>query len=129
MEWVISIAVILSLIGSIMWVRPSPREHVLSKIRLHARKLGFSVQIAHLETPRGKGQMEPEKIRVPAYRILRSDLSRDERDQWKTWQIFKTENVSNQGLPAGCRRGQGPGRQCRRRCRDRARCARSAGPA
>jgi hypothetical protein len=74
---------------------------MLSKIRLHARKLGFSVQIAHLETPRGKGQMEPEKIRVPAYRILRSDLSRDERDQWKTWQIFKTENVSNQGLPAG----------------------------
>ena len=101
MEWVISIAVMLSLIGSIMWIRPSPREHLLSKIRLHARQLGFTVQIAHLETPRGKGQLEPEKIRVPAYRILRNELSRDERDQWTSWQIFRIENVANQGLPKG----------------------------
>ncbi|WP_052063402.1 hypothetical protein [Nitrincola sp. A-D6] len=45
--------------------------------------------------------MEPEKIRVPAYRVLRNDLSRDERDQWTSWQVFRTENVANQGLPDG----------------------------
>lgn len=101
MEWVISIVVMLSLLGSIMWLRPSPRERMVSIVRLHARQLGFSVQIAHLETPRAKGEMEPEKIRVPAYRMLRSDLSSDQRDQWASWQIFRTENVANQGLPAG----------------------------
>lgn len=101
MEWVISIVVMLSLIGSIMWIRPSPRERMLSRIRLHARQLGFTVQIANLETTRGKGEMEPEKIRVPAYRMLRNDLSRDEKENWQSWQIFRTENVANQGLPEG----------------------------
>lgn len=101
MEWVISIVVMLSIIGSIMWIRPSPRERMISTIRLHARKLGFIVQLAHLETTRGKGQMEPEKIRVPAYRVLRSDLTRDEKDHWISWQIFRMENVANEGLPLG----------------------------
>ncbi|MFN3880973.1 MAG: hypothetical protein ACK4L8_06065 [Nitrincola lacisaponensis] len=101
MEWVISIVVMLSLIGSIMWIRPSPRERMVSQIRLHARKLGFTVQLAQLETTRAKGQTEPEKIRVPAYRVLRHDLSGDERERWISWQIFRTENVANQGLPAG----------------------------
>ena len=101
MEWVISIVVMLSLIGSIMWIRPSPRERMVSQVRLHARKLGFIVQIAQLETTRAKGEMEPEKVRLPAYRILRNDLSRDEKDRWTSWQIFRTDNVANQGLPQG----------------------------
>lgn len=101
MEWVISIVVMLSLIGSIMWMRPSPRERMMSEVRLHARKLGFIVQIAQLETTRAKGEMEPEKIRMPAYRVLRNDISRDEKDRWISWQIFRTENVANQGLPIG----------------------------
>lgn len=101
MEWVISIVVMLSLIGSIMWIRPSPRERMMSQVRLHARKLGFIVQIAQLETTRAKGEMEPEKVRLPAYRILRNDLTRDEKDHWKSWQIFRTDNVANQGLPQG----------------------------
>lgn len=101
MEWVISIVVMLSLIGSIMWIRPSPRERMVSQIRLHARKLGFTVQIAQLETTRAKGEMEPEKIRLPAYRVLRHDLTRDEKDHWISWQIFRTENVANQNLPLG----------------------------
>lgn len=101
MEWVISIVVMLSIIGSIMWIRPSPRERMVSMIRLHARKLGFIVQLAQLETTRGKGQMVAEKMHVPAYRVLRNDLTRQEKDQWISWQIFRIENVANQGLPAG----------------------------
>lgn len=101
MEWVISIAVMLSLVGSIMWIRPSPHERMMSQTRLHARKLGFIVQISQLETTRAKGEMEPENIRIPAYRILRNDLSRNEKDHWTSWQIFRTDNVANQGLPQG----------------------------
>ncbi|GAB2590211.1 hypothetical protein [Nitrincola alkalisediminis] len=109
MEWVISIVVMLSLVGSVMWIKPSPRERMQSQIRLHARALGFIVQIATIETPRAKGEMDVERKRLPAYRILRSDLSRDEKDQWNSWQAFRVENVANQGLPSqwSWKRGEG----------------------
>ncbi len=101
MEWVISIAVMLSLLGSIMWIRPSPREKLISEIRLHARKLGFTVQLAQVETTRGKGEMEPQKLRLPAYRFPRKELTKTEKGKWICWQVFRTENVANRGLPSG----------------------------
>ncbi|TVQ72048.1 MAG: hypothetical protein EA373_03480 [Oceanospirillales bacterium] len=101
MEWVISILVMLSLIGSIMWVKPSPREKLISEIRLHARKLGFTVKMAEIEATRGKGEMEPQKLRLPAYHLPRKYLTKSEKGQWICWQVFRTENAANRGLPEG----------------------------
>lgn len=101
MQWVIITIVMLSLLGSLMWIKPSPQQKLQASMRLHAKKLGFVVQIARIETTRGKGEMEPKKISVPAYRILRTDLPPDARDTWVSWQIFRIENVADAGLPPG----------------------------
>ncbi|WP_409526247.1 hypothetical protein [Nitrincola sp. MINF-07-Sa-05] len=101
MQWVIITLVMLSLLGSLMWIKPTPRQKMQAAMRLHAKQLGFLVQIARIETTRAKGEMEAEKISVPAYRILRTDLPPDLRDVWASWQIFRVENVADAGLPAG----------------------------
>ncbi|KAA0875827.1 hypothetical protein [Nitrincola tapanii] len=101
MEWFISIVVMLSIIGSLMYVMPSPRERMQSAMRLHARQLGFSVQLVQLELPRAKGELEPQKIRIPVYRSLRPQLSSEAKDTWRTWQVCRVENVANQGLLPG----------------------------
>jgi len=110
MHWVIITFVMLSLLGSLMWIKPSPREKMQAAMRLHAKQLGFMVQIARVETTRGKGEMEVEKISVPAYRILRDDLPQALRDRWISWQIFRVENVADSGLPAGWSWKKGEGK-------------------
>lgn len=100
MEWVISILVLLSLIGSVMWIKPSPRERMQSQMRLHARKAGLVVQLATLETPRARGETEPSQLRLTAYRRLRTEQARG-RVPLGVWQVFRIENIASEGLPSG----------------------------
>ncbi|WP_151704639.1 hypothetical protein [Nitrincola alkalilacustris] len=110
MQWVIITLVMLSLLGSLMWIKPTPRQRMQAAMRLHAKQIGFMVQIARIETTRGKGEMEAEKISVPAYRILRADLPQELRDRWVSWQIFRVDNVADSGLPVGWSWKKGEGK-------------------
>lgn len=101
MHWLIITFILCSLIGSMMWVMPSPRQRYQADLRMRARKLGIQVQLVRLEFPRGKGETEGETKSVPAYRILRQNLDRAEKDAWKAWQVLRIETLENEGLPSG----------------------------
>lgn len=102
MKWTIIVLIMMSLIGSMMWVMPSPRQRFQSKLRLDARKYGFQVQLSHLTLPRAKGEVESETISIPAYRLLRGDtVDRKERNVWIDWKIARIEALANEGLPNG----------------------------
>ena len=101
MKWAIIVLIMLSLIGSMMWVMPSPRQRFQSKLRLDARKLGFQVQLSRLEIPRAKGEMESEVINMPAYRMLRGKLDRSSKEQWVEWMVARVDAMAADGLPEG----------------------------
>jgi len=101
MKWAIIVLIMLSLIGSMMWVMPSPRQRFQSKLRLDARKLGFQVQLSRLEIPRAKGEMESEVINMPAYRMLRGKLDRNAKEQWVEWMVARVDAMAADGLPEG----------------------------
>lgn len=101
MKWLIITLVVSSLIGSVMWVMPSPRERFQAQLRLKARALGFQVQIAQLTLPRQRGETEGETLSVPVYRQLRSNLSGKEKDRWISWQVCHAETLATTGLPDG----------------------------
>ncbi|PSL14869.1 hypothetical protein CLV44_10645 [Marinobacterium halophilum] len=101
MEWVIIVFIVASLVGSVMWVMPSPRQRYQADLRMRARKLGIQVQLARLALPRAQGEMEAETISVPAYRFVRTNLERAERDAWIGWQVHRLATLNDAGLPDG----------------------------
>ncbi|WP_432698649.1 hypothetical protein ACQUQP_09975 [Marinobacterium sp. YM272] len=101
MKWLIITLVVSSLIGSVMWVMPSPRERFQAQLRLKARGLGFQVQIAQLNLPRQRGEMEAETLSVPVYRQLRTNLSGKEKSDWRSWQVCRAETLATEGLIDG----------------------------
>lgn len=42
--WIVLVLIMLALIGSIFWLKPSPRDQRLADLRLQAMKLGLSVK-------------------------------------------------------------------------------------
>jgi len=109
MKWFIIALVIASLLGSIMWVMPSPRQRYQAHLRLKARKLGIQVQLARVELPRARGETEPEVRTIPAYRIPRNNLERSERDNWTHWEVLRVETLDNAGLIEGWSWSKGQG--------------------
>ncbi len=101
MKWAIIVLIMLSLVGSMMWVMPSPRQRFQSKLRLEARKYGFNVSLAQLVFPRATGEVEPEKRNLPVYRMLRNNLEKAERNDWQEWAVARVVSQSNTGLPTG----------------------------
>ncbi len=101
MKWMIIIVIMMSLIGSMMWVMPTPRQKYQAALRMKAKQMGFLVQLERLKAPRAKGEMEPESRDMTAYRVIREGLSREEKNNFKTWQIFRIESISDIGLPSG----------------------------
>ncbi len=107
MKWTIIIVIMMSFIGSMMWMMPSPRERFQAKLRLHARSLGYNVQLARLTTPRAAGEVEPEIITVPAYRLMRSNMDRKESEALVPWQVHRVTSIASDGLPDGWSWAQG----------------------
>lgn len=101
MQWLIIVFIIASLIGSMLWVMPSPRQRYQADLRMRARKMGIQVQLARLELPRAKGETEGDILNVPAYRILRQNLDRKEKDSWNAWQVLRIETLNQEALPEG----------------------------
>ncbi|GGB90175.1 hypothetical protein GCM10011352_15250 [Marinobacterium zhoushanense] len=101
MKWLIIIFIVMSLIGSVMWVMPTPRQRFQAQLRLRAKPLGLHVQLANLQLPRQRGEVEGETLSVPVYRMQRLNLNRDEKANWKGWQLFRGETLANEGLTEG----------------------------
>lgn len=99
MKVLIIVFVVLSLLGSAMWMMPTQRERFQAKLRLKARGEGFQIQLVRLTAPRGKGEMEGNSHNVPAYRITRSNIDKKKAELLKPWQIFKVDAMANEGLP------------------------------
>jgi len=109
MKWAIIILIMMSLIGSMMWMMPSQRQKFQAKLRLKARELGFQVQLLRLTAPRAEGEMEGETSTITAYRMLRTNLTREQADQIRPWQIHRVRAVACDGLPDGWSWAQGEG--------------------
>lgn len=99
--WGIIVLIMLSLIGSMMWAMPTPREKAQALVRSKARTLGLQVQMVRLAAPRATGEAEAEEYERAAYRHLRHGLSAAQRERLQPWQLFRLESLANEGLPAG----------------------------
>ncbi|WP_290703406.1 hypothetical protein [Amphritea sp.] len=101
MEWAIIVLIMMSLLGSMMWVMPSPRQRFLAKLRLEASRQGFHVQIVRVTPPRAAGQVAPEVLSATAYRLPRFNLQKSEREGFIEWQVFRQTAIADTGLPEG----------------------------
>ena len=101
MKWAIIALIMMSLLGSMMWVMPSPRQRFLAKLRLQASRQGFHVQIVRITPPRAAGQVEPEVLSATAYRLPRLNLQKNEREGFTEWQVFRQTAIADTGLPEG----------------------------
>nr|WP_067289671.1 hypothetical protein [Marinobacterium profundum] len=99
--WGIIILIMLSLIGSMMWAMPTPREKAQAMVRSKARTLGLQVQMVRLTAPRATGEAEAEEYERAAYRYLRHGLSAVQRERLQPWQLFRIHSLANEGLPEG----------------------------
>lgn len=101
MKIFIIVVVVMSLLGSFMWMMPTPREKMQAKLRLKAKKEGFMVQLVRLTAPRAEGEMDEKVRNTPAYRLPRSNLDKREVSAMVPWQIFRVTAIANEGLPEG----------------------------
>ncbi len=107
--WGIVVLIMLSLVGSMMWAMPSPREKAQALLRSKARTLGLQVQLVRLTAPRATGESEAEEFERAAYRQLRSGLSAAQRERLVPWQVFRIRSLACDGLPDGWSWKQGEG--------------------
>ena len=101
MKWAIIILVMMSLVGSMMWVLPSKRERFQAQLRAKAKPLGFQVQMVRMTAPRAKGETEPRQYSSMAYRLPRLNVNKKTANQIEPWHAYRVESVANTGLPAG----------------------------
>lgn len=101
MKWMIIILIMMSLVGSMMWVMPTKRQKYQAALRLKAKALGYQVQLERLTAPRAKGEMEAEARDMTAYRLIRQGLSKQEKNAFNSWQIFRVSSIADIGLPQG----------------------------
>jgi hypothetical protein len=97
----IIVFVVLSLMGSVMWMMPTRREKYLATLRLEARKRGFTVQLIRVEPPRAQGEYESDTKNVAAYRLIRKKDAKGRQPDTTPWQVFKVDSIANEGLPEG----------------------------
>ncbi len=102
MGWIIIGLVLVSLVGSMMWMMPSPRQRVQAIFRREAMQKGMQVQINRLEFPRAIGEAEPETQSCVTYSLSRTGNSaRPAAVKVTPWRIFKVNGHANRGLPKG----------------------------
>lgn len=101
MNWVIIILIFLAIIGSMMWMMPSPRQRVQALLRQKAMRSGLQVQLTRTLFPRATGEAAPEEYECVAYRLGRPRANRRGQADTLPWHIFKVRNLANRGLPDG----------------------------
>ena len=67
----IIIIIAASLLGSLLWIRPSHKEHMQMQLRLIARKKHLSVQFTHIDLP-DKWDKSKTNAKITAYHKFRA---------------------------------------------------------
>lgn len=108
-KWLIVVLVVLSLLGSISWVMPTPVQRAQAKIRKLAMGKGVQVRIGKLQGPREQGEMAPDSHLATGYWLPRESKVAKAMARSHNWEIFKANGLHTTGLPAGwCwNRGEG----------------------
>ncbi len=102
MSWIVIVFVLLSLVGSMMWMMPSPRQRVQAFFRREAMQKGMQVRINRLEFPRAIGEVEPDIQSCVAYALPRIGINtRPAVAKVTPWRIVKVNGHANRGLPEG----------------------------
>lgn len=107
MNWLIIVLIVSAMVGSMMWMMPTPRQRVQALLRQCAMRAGLQVQLARMSLPRALGEAEPDERNCVAYRLPRRRKSG--RAELVTWQIFQLQSHANVGLPEGWSWSQGEG--------------------
>lgn len=108
MKWAIIIMIFLSLVGSVMWVMPTPRQKYQAKLRQDAKALGFQPQLVRLTAPRASGEMDADVYNVMGYRLLCQQEGAAKR-YTTPWHVFRVKAQANIGLPPNWCWQQGEG--------------------
>ncbi len=113
-KWLIVVVVVLSLVGSVAWVMPTPLQRAQAIIRQLAMSKGLQVKVSKLQGPREVGEIAPESYLATSYGLPRTKPQRGVRPNLAaskrvTWEVFKAAGLNTQGLPQGwCwNRGEG----------------------
>ena len=108
-QWLIVVLVVLSLVGSVSWVMPTPVQRAQAKIRKLAMEQGVQVRIGKLQGPREQGEMAPDSHLATGYWLPRDSKVARTMSQTHNWEIFKANGLATKGLPEGwCwNRGEG----------------------
>lgn len=95
MTILIVVAIIASMLGSILWVMPSKRDQEKMKIRLLARKSQLGVQLTHIELP-DKWDKSTSKVNATAYHKFRiNKLKHLTKDVCiYPYEVWKYENLA-----------------------------------
>ncbi len=114
MNWVIIGLLMLAIVGSMLWVMPSPRDRMQAALRQRAMSAGMQVQMKLLKFPRAIGESESEERHCFAYRMPRIVVEGESTASKKlpatqAFQIFKLSGHANTGLPQGWTWGKGEG--------------------
>ncbi len=107
MNWLVIVLIVMAMVGSIMWVMPTPRQRAQALLRQCAMRAGLQVQLVRMSLPRALGEAEPDERNCVAYRLLRR--RKGPRAELVTWQIFKLQSHANVGLPEGWSWSKGEG--------------------
>ena len=107
MNWLVIVLIIFAIIGSMMWMMPSPRQRVQALLRQCAMRSGFQVQIVRILLPRALGEALADERNCVAYRLPRGP--KNSKSSLIPWQIFQLTSHANVGLPDGWSWSKGEG--------------------
>ena len=94
--WLIPL-IILVVVGSFMWIRPSPRDRRLAALRLDAIKLGLQVR-QHTHKPQSEKNGVRDNITATSYTLLSRETPKDNAMQYR---LVNQAAWDNDGLPDG----------------------------
>ncbi|WP_283786590.1 hypothetical protein QNI23_009085 [Bermanella sp. WJH001] len=95
--WIAMAFIALAIVGSVMWIRPSPRDQKLAKWRREALMAGMKVRLQTLKAePKNSGIRDD----VPGVTYEWFNPEPNKTDK-VTWAIVKTDAWLQEGLPQG----------------------------
>lgn len=95
--WLVMVFIALVVVGSVMWVRPSPRDQKLAKWRRDAIMAGLKVRMQTLKAePKNSGIRDD--VEGISYEWFNPEPNKTDT---RTWAIVKTDAWLKDGLPQG----------------------------
>lgn len=95
--WLAMIFVALVVVGSVMWIRPSPRDQKLAKWRRDALVAGMKVRLQTLKAEPKKSGIR-EDVPGVSYEWFNPEPNKADKI---TWALVKTDAWLKEGLPEG----------------------------